>query len=722
MSPPRPRQMPTTPMMPPIGPRLVKAGDAPKATPKGAALRLPTAGEQFDKYTLLAKLATGGMAELFVAELSGAAGFCKKVVIKRILPHVAHDEHFTRMFLDEAKTCAQINHPNVCQVFELCETQGTHFLVLEHLEGATVGELIRRSLVSEQALNRRLAAGIIVQACDGLHAAHEQVDEEGRNSNLVHRDVSPGNLFVTVDGIVKVLDFGIAKARWMSRKTKTGTLLGKCEYMSPEQARGGVPLDRRSDIFSLGIIAWELVCGKRLFRRESEYETLRAVLRAPIERPISIRPAISPALDEAIMRALERDPGDRYRTAYEFRQAISDALRESGGPTPMCDIAPLIRSSFCEELKIQRAVLKQASKTADTSANALPRMGSMPPMNEGDENFANTDVLTAEHQRLPSLEEETEDLDSVELTFRVLPKETPAVAAPLTDLSTSSGTVAANPNVEPAKKPRGASRTSAPPPVPASRVDAEAKTTSKSDSATSKSEAKSKAEAVDAAVFSAQAAAVVAAVPEATTKAHDGRTTVLWLALTLLLGGAVTTGSLMFFRKNNSKAAPSITAAKPATTAPTSLAPPATPKPERQTKPALAPAPIVTDAGSAIATSGIATSGIATSGIANSAIVNAAAQARLLEENQKAKAVVTALPSTNKSGAEFGTIEILSNHVGKVYLYPEKTLLGTTPLTHALPIGRHKLKVEIGQEKGQKKYFHLKVEANKTTIRSLNHW
>lgn len=329
---------------------------------------LPAAGEQFDKYTLLAKLATGGMAELFVARLSGAAGFSKTVVIKRILPHVAHDENFTQMFLDEALTCAQITHPNVCQVFELCEYHGSHFLVLEHLEGATVGDLIRRCIAAEQQLNMRLATGIIVQACDGLQAAHEQVDADGKSIGLVHRDVSPANLFVTVHGIVKVLDFGIAKAAWMSRKTRTGTLLGKCEYMSPEQARGGIPVDRRSDIFSLGVTAWELLCGRRLFRRETEYDTLKAVLRAPIENPRSLRPTIPEALDHAIMRALERDREDRFNSAYEFRKAITEALRPHGGPTPMCDIAPVIRKSFADDLKIQRATVREAAILSDKIA------------------------------------------------------------------------------------------------------------------------------------------------------------------------------------------------------------------------------------------------------------------------------------------------------------------------------------------------------------------
>ena len=565
-----PLVLPLAPAVAPLTEESAAPGAAHQALSQNSSFRLPSAGEQFDKYTLLAKLATGGMAELFVAELSGAAGFSKKVVIKRILPHVAHDEHFIRMFLDEAMTCAQINHPNVCQVFELCETQGTHFLVLEHLEGATVGELIRRSLVSDQQLNLPLTAGIIVQACDGLHAAHEQVDDDGRNSNLVHRDVSPGNLFVTVDGIVKVLDFGIAKARWMSRKTKTGTLLGKCEYMSPEQARGGVTLDRRSDIFSLGIIAWELTCGKRLFRRESEYETLRAVLRSPIESPRTLRPPVPRALDEAIMRALERDPSDRFRTAYEFRQAIADALRETGGPTPMCDIAPLIRSSFSEELRIQRAVLKQASRMADGSGNSLPRLGSLPPMNDGDENFANTDVLTSQHQRLPSMEEEIAEGDSVELTFRDVPTEAPDDLPSIASATSLSIPIAPPPiphrpskeaqalslpqaQLDPPKKDDPAS--AALPPV-ARRMTAPAESRPREPrpaKAKAAALARSSTEVVATSSPKKNVVAAIAPADDEVKGPNEGRSTVLLLALTLLLGAAVTTGSLIYFSKKSSQ-------------------------------------------------------------------------------------------------------------------------------------------------------------------------
>ncbi|MCP4444764.1 MAG: protein kinase [Myxococcales bacterium] len=700
---PPPRPLPTEPA--PV-PKMIAHGTGSPATiaetasPElGAmAMRLPSVGEQFDKYTLLAKLATGGMAELFVAELSGAAGFSKKVVIKRILPHVAHEEHFTRMFLDEAMTCAQISHPNVCQVFELCETKGSHFLVLEHLEGATVGELIRRCLISEQQLNMRLAAGIIVQACDGLHAAHEQV-HDGRNSNLVHRDVSPGNLYVTVDGIVKVLDFGIAKARWMPRMTKTGTLLGKCEYMSPEQARGGTTLDRRSDIFSLGIIAWELFCGQRLFRRDSEYDTLRAVLRAPIDRPRTLRPSIPEALDEAIMRAVERDVDDRYRTTYEFMQAIAHALRDAGGPTPMCDIAPLIRSSFAEELKIQRAVLSQASQAGSASQILAPAAMAM--VGNGGEDFANTDLLTSELLRPSALADESED--SAELTFRDVPQEPAAVRRPSHAPSSPVGASASAAGPSTSEIPE-VSR------LPSANADAaESPTVDAKPSGRRKSRLSSPP-APTSQDSTPTSAVVTPVLSELSGPVRTRGRTALLLSLTLLLGAAVTTGSLAYFGSRARAKSRAAKATQRSLEVPAArvIAPPSTaPAPHADAAPHTTDAPVL------------------------SATANAAAQAELLEANRQAEAIVTALPvakepdsspATGEPDGTLGTVEIHSSEAGQVYLYPKKKLLGTTPLAVNLPPGRYKLKLQVGSEKGQKKYFHIRVKTDAKTRRSFDHW
>src|SRR5215831_20791526 len=191
---------------------------------------------RFGKYTLVAKLATGGMAEIFLARLAGDGGFEKLVCIKRILPHLAKDSQFVTMFLDEARVVARISHPNVCQVFELGEWHGAYYIAMEYLEGVPLAA-VRRSDLYPQRPDPRLVAGFGVQACEGLHHAHQLKASDGSLLGVVHRDISPQNLFVTVDGIVKVLDFGIAKVTDAKSKTSTGAVKGTYAYMAPEQLR-----------------------------------------------------------------------------------------------------------------------------------------------------------------------------------------------------------------------------------------------------------------------------------------------------------------------------------------------------------------------------------------------------------------------------------------------------------------------------------------------------
>jgi serine/threonine-protein kinase len=624
-------------------------------------------GEQFDKYQLLARLATGGMAELFVARLIGASGFRKNVVIKRILPHVAHDENFTRMFLDEAITCAQINHPNVCQVFELCKTEDSHFLVLEHLEGATVGSLIRRCVEAKQQVNLRLAAGIIVQACDGLHAAHEQVDANDKNVGLVHRDVSPGNLFVTVDGIVKLLDFGIAKAAWMSRKTRTGTLLGKCEYMSPEQARGTTPVDRRSDVFSLGVIAWEMLCGRRLFRRESEYETLRAVLRAPIERPSFLRPTVPEAFDNAIMRALERDPDARFRNASEFRHAIADALRDRGGPTPMCDIAPIIRTSFADQLRMQRALIKEATRQTQGRSTAVLRKapkGTLPGTHDTPAPPAPRDTESTDVQAsLPSLSPGSDsDPETMELTFRATPRPQPAgrLVPPKV------------PARAPQEPPRGLLRPSGTITLPERphSISASGSVIASAASGPSPQQRPSRTAAIDR---------------------SNTRQQLVLLVVVGLLGAALATAvATIYYGDTPGGAAPSTPKIVNTVSVPNPVAPAS--KKEK----AVAP-PVPSHA---------------------SASKNEEAKAKLLAANTAGRrAIVTSLDPVPNTG----TVSIRSSKTATIYLYPSKEIIGTTPLIdYRLPAGTHKFKAQIGP--GKRKYFHLKVEAKQRTARSFTHW
>jgi serine/threonine protein kinase len=232
-------------------------------------------GTQFGKYSLVARLATGGMAEIFLARLTGVAGFEKLVCIKRILPHLARDKQFVAMFLDEARIAARISHPNVCQVFELGEIEGSYYLAMEYLEGVPLACFRRPDFYGEMP-DPRLVAGIAVQACEGLHHAHQLKNTDGSEMEVVHRDISPQNLFVTVDGVVKVLDFGIAKIQDATVRTSTGAVKGTYAYMAPEQLRGE-RVDRRTDVFALGIVMWETLMRRHLFRRDTDFLTFQAI-------------------------------------------------------------------------------------------------------------------------------------------------------------------------------------------------------------------------------------------------------------------------------------------------------------------------------------------------------------------------------------------------------------------------------------------------------------
>src|SRR5262245_13589611 len=248
----------------------------------------------FGKYSLVAKLAVGGMAEIFLARLQGAAGFEKLVCIKRILPHLAKEQTLVSMFLSEARIAAQISHPNVCQVFELGEIGGRFFIAMEYLEGVPLSCFRRRDMYPYHP-DPRLVAGLGVQACEGLHHAHQLKRPDGSPLEVVHRDISASNLFATVDGVVKVLDFGIAKVQDASVRTSTGSVKVTYAYMAPEQLRGE-RLDRRTDVFALGIVLWELFAREHLFKRETEFLTFQAITVDPIPDVRELDPHVSKEL------------------------------------------------------------------------------------------------------------------------------------------------------------------------------------------------------------------------------------------------------------------------------------------------------------------------------------------------------------------------------------------------------------------------------------------
>jgi serine/threonine protein kinase len=331
-----------------------------------AGTLVPRDAREFGRYELIAKLATGGMAEIYLARRHGSSK--REVsVLKRILPHLAEDEHFVTMFRDEAELASKLLHPNVCRVDALDHHAGTWFIEMEYLHGIALSRIMTQLARMNKMLDPRLVTGIILQACEGLHHAHELRDSNDQLLNVVHRDVSPPNIMLTDTGVVKLLDFGIAKARGANSKTRTGTVKGKNAYMSPEQILGRA-LDRRSDIFALGTVMYELLAIKRLFQRDSDFLTFKAITEEPIPDIRERRPDLPPALRSVITQALARDPHGRFGTAKSFSDAIRAAMAPMGGPASRAELARFLATDFADELASRGEILA----AADEAAAAVP--------------------------------------------------------------------------------------------------------------------------------------------------------------------------------------------------------------------------------------------------------------------------------------------------------------------------------------------------------------
>ncbi|MFK7988446.1 MAG: serine/threonine-protein kinase [Sandaracinaceae bacterium] len=308
---------------------------------------VPEVEQRFGRYRLCYELASGGMGKVFLARSEGARSFEKLVALKRIHPHLAEKKLFVDMFLDEARITSRIAHPNVCSVFDFGHEGGTYYLAMEYLFGEPLSHVIRGSLRYDKQDPRRIPhiARILADACEGLHAAHELEDGDGNPLGVVHRDVSPHNIFVTYDGGVKVVDFGIARAADQLHETTTGAVKGKWAYMAPEQARGNA-MDRRVDVWALGVVLWEGATGRRLFRRKSQTETVLALVNDPIPRPSEVEPSVPSEIDEICMRALSRDADMRWPSARAMGRAIRHFLASRGSPVGLAEIAEWMEELF----------------------------------------------------------------------------------------------------------------------------------------------------------------------------------------------------------------------------------------------------------------------------------------------------------------------------------------------------------------------------------------
>ncbi len=324
--------------------------------------------ETYGRYQLLKKLATGGMAQIYLARQLGPEGFEKLLVVKRILPHLAENEEFITMFLDEARIAARLNHPNVVQIFDLGAQDDSFFIAMEYIHGEDARRVWKQAERLGTMIPQALICRMIIEACTGLDYAHKKTDQSGRPLNIVHRDISPQNLLVSFEGGVKIVDFGIAKAADQATVTRSGVLKGKYSYMSPEQA-AGVLVDHRTDIFALGVVLYELLTGARLFKRATDIQTLNAVTECIVPPPSSANPDIPPELDAIVMKALSKDRTQRYQEARHLAAALESFLLKNQMPSSGANLAEFLHSIYAERLAREAEEGRLLVETIDGSRN-----------------------------------------------------------------------------------------------------------------------------------------------------------------------------------------------------------------------------------------------------------------------------------------------------------------------------------------------------------------
>jgi serine/threonine protein kinase len=341
-------------------------------------LRQPT---PFGKYLLLDRISVGGMAEVFRAKSYGVEGFERLLAIKRILPSMGEDKDFISMFVDEAKIAGQLSHPNIGQIFELGRAQDSHYIAMEYIWGKDLLQILNRCRKRGEVMPIGLACFVVAKVAEGLDYAHKKRDPHGTPLEIVHRDCSPQNVLVSYEGEVKIIDFGIARAASRSSRTNAGVLKGKFGYMSPEQVRG-LPLDHRSDIFALGTVFYEALTGDRLFQGESDFSTLEKVRNAEIRPPRELRSDIPPEIERIVLRALARDPRQRYASCGEM---LGDLMRFLTGQNVVFTAKLLgdwIRTMFAEDLEREMRTMegyRHLGRDGELAATApQPRASSQP--------------------------------------------------------------------------------------------------------------------------------------------------------------------------------------------------------------------------------------------------------------------------------------------------------------------------------------------------------
>jgi len=307
---------------------------------------------QQQRYRVLERLASGGMAEVFLAESAGIEGFKKQVAIKRVLPALSEKKRFIAMFLDEARLSAHLSHSNVAQVFDIGVGDNAYFIVMEYVDGADLKQIIEYMKASGKRFDIEAAVFIASKICEGLTYAHEVRGPDGQPLDIIHRDMSPPNVLITKHGEVKIVDFGLAKAASQLEKSEAGIIKGKFGYLSPEAAQGK-PIDIRTDIFAVGIILWEMLAGRRLFYGETDFATVKQVQEAKIPSLRAENPEVPAELEQILARALARDPAARYPTARDLGKDLTAFLFRFGRSITAYDVAEVVRASVLLRKKSQ---------------------------------------------------------------------------------------------------------------------------------------------------------------------------------------------------------------------------------------------------------------------------------------------------------------------------------------------------------------------------------
>ena len=335
----------------------------------------------FGKYFLLDRINVGGMAEVFRAKTIGVEGFERVLAVKRILPNIAEDEEFITMFIDEAKIAVQLSHATIAQIFDLGRVEDSHFIALEFVHGKdlrAIYDRCKQKLIDGSAVMPiAMTCFVIMKACEGLDYAHNKRDQRGSELHLVHRDVSPQNILISYEGEVKLIDFGIAKAAGKASKTQQGILKGKFGYMSPEQVRG-LPVDRRSDVFALGIILYELLTGERLFVGESDFATLEKVRNVEILPPSTYNRKVGDELERICMKALAKDVEDRYQNAIDLHDDLQAWMYSAGEFYARKDLASWMKRVFAKELTEETARMSQYAPIPAAEATPQPIIPPLP--------------------------------------------------------------------------------------------------------------------------------------------------------------------------------------------------------------------------------------------------------------------------------------------------------------------------------------------------------